>query len=185
MEIPAIPNLSINGPILRLKDIVEVSERYKNLFPQLLEVFQKMYDEKDKKLLIDLQPLSMFVSPDKGQIFKKVLDDIRSYLNIAIKDASECRKRLARLKTLFNREEERKLINNALDLLNLPPNSEVQSNADFEFLALQQSVKDLDTATDIQEIFIFLNSLFSSNEVGPESSSRQNKSGKTSSVRRR
>lgn len=184
MEIPAVPNLSINGPILRLKDIVEVSERYKNLFPQLLEIFQKMYDEKDKKLLFDLQPLSMFISPDKGQIFKKVLDDIRSYLNIAIKDASECRKRLARLKTIFNREEERKLINNALDLLNLPSNSEIQSNADFEFLALQQSVKDLDTATDIQEIFIFLNSLFSSNEVGTDPS-RQNRSGKSSSGRRR
>ena len=183
MEIPPTAStLTINGPILRLTDIVEVSEPYAKLFPQLLEIFQKMYDEKDKKLLFDLQPLSMFVRPDKGAIFKKVLDDIRNYLNIAVKDASDCRKRLARLKNIFNREDDRRLINNALDLLNLPSNSEIQTNADFEFLGLQQSAKDLDTSTDIQEIFIFLNGLFTSKDEGVSEPSRQ---GKSSSGRRR
>jgi hypothetical protein len=150
----------LSGPILELQKVVQVSERYKKLFPQLLEIYQEMYDSKDKSLLFEIQPLTPFIRPEKAETFKKIMDDIRNHLNVVVKNAQACRQRLAALRTVFLKDEERQLINDALDLLNLPNSSEIQSDADFRLLALQQFTKELDVNIEIQEIFIYLNSLF-------------------------
>lgn len=157
---PIAMEKSLSGPISELQKIVDVSDRYKPLFPKLLEIYQEMYDSKDKTLLFDIQPLTMFIRPDKAEEFKKVMDDIRSHLNVIVKNSQNCRQRLNALRTVFLKDEERQLINDALDLLNLPTSSEIQSDADFRFMTLQQFAKDLDTAVEVQEIFIYLNSMF-------------------------
>jgi hypothetical protein len=165
----------LSGPILDLQKVVQVSERYKKLFPQLLEIYQEMYDSKDKSLLFEIQPLTPFIRPEKAEIFKKIMDDIRNHLNVVVKNAQSCRQRLAALRTVFLKDEERQLINDALDLLNLPNSSEVQSDADFRLLALQQFTKELDVNIEIQEIFIYLNSLF---QPVQESQPKQSGNGK-------
>ena len=160
-QTPAVstePKLS--GPILELQKVVQVSERYKKLFPQLLEIFLEMFDSKDKSLLFEIQPLASFIRPEKAEVFKKIMDEIRNHLNVVVKNGQACRQRLAALRTVFLKDEERKLINDALDLLNLPNSSEIQSDADFRLLSLQQFTKEMDVNIEIQEIFIYLNSLF-------------------------
>ncbi len=164
------------GAIADLEKLVVVHERYKSLFPQLLLIFQKMYDEKDKTLLFEIQPLTMFISPEKGEQFKKVMDDLRNYLNVSVKNSQNCRQRLAALRSIFLQDEQRQIINDALDLLNLPASSEITSDADFRLLSLQQFTKEMDVSIEIQEIFIFLNSLFSPVENNkPSSNSKSNK----------
>ena len=160
METSITPTNTLSGPFLELQKLVEVSDRYKNLFPQLLEIYQKLYDEKDKNLLFEIQPLTMFIRPDKSEAFKKVMDGIRNHLNVTIKNAQSCRQRLSALRGVFLKDEERSIINDALDLLNLPDSSEVQSDADYRLLSLQQSAKDMDSSIELQEIFIYLNSMF-------------------------
>jgi hypothetical protein len=64
------------------------------------------------------------------------------------------------LRSNFSTEDQKTLINNALDLLNLPDSTEVQSDADYKLLELQRSTKDMNIAVEIQEIFIYLNSMF-------------------------
>ena len=157
---PVVSGKPLSGPISELQKIVEVSDRYKKLFPQLLEIYQEMYDSKDKSLLFDIQPLTMFVRPEKAEGFKKVMDDLRNHLNIVVKNSQNCRQRLTALRSVFLNDEQRQLINDALDLLNLPDSSEIQSDADFRFMTLQQHAKDMDTVVEIQEIFIYLNSMF-------------------------
>jgi hypothetical protein len=170
-----VSNKILVEPFLELEKIVEVSERYKKLFPQLLEIYQEMYLSKDKSILFDLQPLSMFIRPEKSQDFKKVMDQIRNHLNVTVKNSNNCRQRLNALRAIFLSDEERQLINDALDLLNLPATSEIQSDADFRLLSLQQSAKDMDTVIEIQEIFIYLNSLF---QVVSDEQPQKNNQGK-------
>jgi hypothetical protein len=158
LSTPTEPKLS--GPILELQKVVQVNERYQKLFPQLLDIYQEMYDKKDKSLLFEIQPLTPFIRPEKAEVFKKIMDDIRNHLNIIVKNAQACRQRLAGLRSVFLKDEERQLINDALDLLNLPNSSEIQSDADFRLLSLQQFTKEMDIHIEIQEIFIYLNSLF-------------------------
>jgi hypothetical protein len=153
-----IPHVGL--PISKLQVIVEVAERYKPLFSQLLIIFQEMYDNKNKSLLFDLQPLAPFVKQEKSEGFKNLMNEIRNHFNIHIKSPQECKKRLVSLKSRFTKNEEIDIIDNALELLNLPTSSEIQSDADFRILMLQQNAKDVDTATDIQEIFIYLNNMF-------------------------
>ena len=163
MEVQSLPTPTepkLSGPILELQKVVQVSERYQKLFPQLLAIYQEMYDMKDKSLLFEIQPLTPFIRPEKGEAFKKIMDDIRNHLNVVVKNAQACRQRLAALRSIFLKDEERQLINDALDLLNLPNSSEIQSDADFRLLALQQFTKEIDVSIEIQEIFIYLNSLF-------------------------
>lgn len=169
----------LSGPILELQKVVQVNERYQKLFPQLLEIYQEMYDSKDKSLLFEIQPLAPFIRPEKAEGFKKIMDDIRNHLNVVVKNAQNCRQRLAALRTVFLKDEERQLINDALDLLNLPNSSEIQSDADFRLLSLQQFTKEMDVGIEIQEIFIYLNSLFQpiQQEQQP-SQQRQNSNGK-------
>lgn len=159
-SLPTPTESKLSGPILELQKVVQVNERYQKLFPQLLEIYQEMYDSKDKSLLFEIQPLTPFIRPDKAEGFKKIMDDIRNHLNVVVKNAQNCRQRLAALRTVFLKDEERQLINDALDLLNLPNSSEIQSDADFRLLALQQFTKEMDVGIEIQEIFIYLNSLF-------------------------
>lgn len=174
---PTEPKLS--GPILELQKVVQVNERYQKLFPQLLEIYQGMYDSKDKSLLFEIQPLTPFIRPEKAEGFKKIMDDIRNHLNVVVKNAQNCRQRLAALRTVFLKDEERQLINDALDLLNLPNSSEIQSDADFRLLSLQQFTKEMDVGIEIQEIFIYLNSMFQpvQQEQQPNQQ-RQNSNGK-------
>jgi hypothetical protein len=174
---PAQNTNSLSGPILELEKLIKVQDRYKALLPQLLSIFQKMYDEKDKNLLMDIQPLTMFIPPENGKGFKKVMDDIREYLNVVVKNSQNCRQRLASLRSVFLQDEQRQIINDALDLLNLPASSEITSDADFRLLSLQQFTKEMDVGIEIQEIFIFLNSLFSpvESQTPPPPSSQQSK----------
>jgi hypothetical protein len=163
MESQALPistEPKISGCISELQKVVKVSERYNKLFPQLLEIYQEMYDSKDKSLLFEIQPIASFVPPEKANSFKKIMDDIRNHLNVVVKNSQACRQRLAALRSVFLKDEERQLINDALDLLNLPNSSEIQSDADFKLLALQQFTKEMDVSIEIQEIFIYLNSMF-------------------------
>jgi hypothetical protein len=168
----------LSGPIAELEKIVSVQERYKSVFNELLKIFQKLYDEKDKTLLFDIQPLTMFIQPENGKVFKKFMDDLRSYLNITVKNSQNCRQRLASLRSVFLEDEQRKLINDALDLLNLPASSEISSDADFRFLSLQQFTKEMDVAIEIQEIFIYLNSLFTPVDEQPKTQNNSNKNNK-------
>lgn len=168
MEASVSSTKALSGPIAELQKVIEVSERYKKLLPQLLEIYQEMYDVKDKTLLFELQPLTMFIRPDKAESFKKIMDDIRSYLNVTVKNAQNCRQRLAGLRSVFLKDEERQVINDALDLLNLPNSSEIQSDADFRLLGLQQFTKEMDVAIEIQEIFIYLNSMFQPVQEQPQ-----------------
>lgn len=154
-------SVPLSEPIADLEKLVVVHDRYKPLFPQLLSIFQKMYDEKDKTLLFEIQPLGMFIPPEKGEGFKKVMDNLRTYLNVNVKNSQNCRQRLAALRSIFLKDEERQVINDALDLLNLPASAEITSDADFRLLSLQQFTKEMDVIIEIQEIFMFLNSLFS------------------------
>ena len=165
----------LSPPFLELEKLVVVHERYKYLFTQLLKIYQRMYDEKEKTLLFDLQPLGMFIPPEKGEGFKKVLDDIRNYLNVTVKNSQNCRQRLSALRSVFLKDEQRQVINDALDLLNLPTSSEVTSDADFRLLSLQQFTKEMDVQIEIQEIFIFLNSLFSPMEQKQQQQQPSNK----------
>jgi len=173
---------TLSGPIAELQKVVDVSERYKKLFPQLLEVYQDMYDSKDKTLLFEIQPMTMFIRPEKSEGFKKIMDDIRSHLNVTVKNAQACRQRLAALRSIFLKDEERQVINDALDLLNLPNSSEIQSDADFRLLGLQQFAKEMDTAIEIQEIFIYLNSMF---QVVDENASKQRQSHSSSKYQKK
>ncbi len=161
MENSEVPPKVLSGPLEKLKALVQVKERYQLLLPQLLEIFQKLYDEKDKELLFELQPLAMFIPPEKAEGFKSVMDEIRNYLQVPVKNAQNCRTRLAALRNVFLKDEERQIINDALDLLNLPASSEVTSDADFKLLSLQQRTKEMDVSIELQEIFIYLNSMFS------------------------
>ena len=147
-------------PIAELLILVEVSDRYKPLFQQLLEIYQGLYDQKDKSILFEIQPITAFIRPDNGKQFKQVMDDIRVHLGVNVKNSQDCRKRLLALKTVFQGSEERQVINDAIDLINLPNSSEVQSDADFRLLGLQQLVKDMDTSVELQELFIYLNGMF-------------------------
>jgi hypothetical protein len=162
-------------PIAELEVLVEVSEKYKKLFFQLLEIFQTMYDQKDKSILFEMQPITAFIRPDNGKQFKQVMDDIRLHLGVTVKNGQDCRKRLLALKTIFQGSEERQVINDALDLINLPNSSEVQSDADFRLLGLQQLVKDIDTAVELQELFIYLNGMFQPVEESKSGSKYQKK----------
>jgi len=162
-------------PITELEVLVEVSEKYKKLFVQLLEIFQTMYDQKDKNILFEMQPITAFIRPDNGKQFKQVMDDIRVHLGVTVKNAQDCRKRLLALKTIFQGSEERQVINDALDLINLPNSSEVQSDADFRLLGLQQLIKDIDTAVELQELFIYLNGMFQPVEESKSGSKYQKK----------
>lgn len=155
---PSKPILTM--PIARLQVMVEVSEKYKSLFTQLLYIFQEMYDAKDKKLLFDVQPLTAFIRPEKGEGFKNFLNELRTYYNVNVKNSLDCRRRLIFMRSKFTSKEELALIDDALDLLDLPTSSEIQSDADFKFLGLQQAAKDIDTAIEIQELFIYLNGMF-------------------------
>jgi hypothetical protein len=105
------------------------------------------------------------------------MDDIREYLNVVVKNSQNCRQRLASLRSVFLQDEQRQIINDALDLLNLPASSEITSDADFRLLSLQQFTKEMDVGIEIQEIFIFLNSLFSpvESQTPPPPSSQQSK----------
>jgi hypothetical protein len=158
-------------PISELYKLVEVSDRYKHLFPQLLEIYQDLYDQKDKSILFEIQPIVAFIKPENAGAFKRLMDDIRVHLNVNVKNSQDCRKRLTALKTIFQGAEERQAINDALDLLNLPNSSEVQSDADFRLLSLQQMSKEMDISVEIQELFIFLNSMFQPVPEGATSSS--------------
>ncbi len=168
---------SLSGPILDLEKLIKVNDRYKELLPQLLSIFQKMYNEKDKSLLFDIQPLAMFIPPENGKGFKKVMDDIRDYLNVVVRNSQNCRQRLASLRSVFLQDDQRQIINDALDLLNLPASSEINSDADFRLLSLQQFTKEMDIGIEIQEIFIFLNSLFTpvESQTPPPQQSNKNK----------
>jgi hypothetical protein len=148
-------------PISRLQAIVQVSDRYKPLFMQLLQIYQEMFNSTNKQLLFDLQPLAMYVNPEKGEAFKRVVDDIRNHYNVMVKTTLDCSKRLTFLKkNVFTTPEDVSIINDAIELLNLPNSSEITSDADFKLLSLQQKAKDADTAIEVQEIFLYLNSLF-------------------------
>jgi hypothetical protein len=159
-EVQNTPIPLVGLPISKLQVIVEVSERYKQLFSQLLAIFQEMYDNKDKRLLFDLQSLTPYIKQEKVEGFKNLMNEIRNHFNVSIKSSQECKKKLVSLKSRFTKNEEIDIVDGALDLLNLPTSSEIQSDADFRILMLQQSAKDVDTATDIQEIFIYLNNMF-------------------------
>jgi hypothetical protein len=180
MEASVSSTKVLSGPIAELQKVIEVSERYKKLLPQLLEIYQEMYDVKDKTLLFELQPLTMFIRPDKAEAFKKVMDDIRSYLNVTVKNAQACRQRLAGLRSVFLKDEERQVINDALDLLNLPNSSEIQSDADFRLLGLQQFTTEMDIVIEIQEIFIYLNAMFQpvQEQAQPQPQQKQSSQGR-------
>jgi hypothetical protein len=166
---------SFSKPIADLQFLVEVSDRYKPLFFQLLEIYQNLYEQKDKNILFEIQPITAFIRPDNGKQFKKIMDDIRAHLGVNVKNSQDCRKRLLALKSVFPGSEERQVINDALELINLPNSSEVQSDADFKLLALQQSVKDVESAVELQELFIYLNSMFQPVEEGTSSNSKYQK----------
>ena len=179
LEVKQLPvlesSVKLEGPIAELESIVEVNPRYQSLFTQLLQIYQKMYNEKEKSLLFETQPLTMFIQPENAEVFKKVMNQIRNHLNVSVKSAPECRKRLTALRNSFQDEEQRTLISNALDLLNLPDSAEVQSDADYRLLELQRSAKDVNTSIEIQEIFIYLNSMF---QPAPKSGSEKKSSKK-------
>lgn len=158
--VPTLPVPVLNLPISRLQVMVEVADRYKNLFTQLLFIYQDMYEKRDKRLLFDIQPMTAYIRPEKAEGFKNLLNEIRNHLGIPIRSSMECKKRLIQIRPRFTNNDEIDIIDGALDLLNLPSSSEITSDADFKLLALQQSVTDIDTAIEIQEIFIYLNSLF-------------------------
>jgi hypothetical protein len=164
-----------SGAISELQKIVEVSERYKKLFPQLLEIYQVMYNAKDKSLLFEIQPMSMFIRPEKAESFKKVMDDIRNHLGVVVKNSQNCRQRLSALRSVFLNDEERQIINDAIELLNLPNSSEIQSDADFRLLSLQQATKEMEIGIEIQEIFIYLNSMFQVVDTQKQTSSKYQK----------
>ncbi len=157
---PTESSIQLEGPIAELEHIVEVNPRYQSLFIQLLKIYQGLYNQKDKSLLFETQPLTMFIQPENAEEFKKIMNKIRNHLNVSVKSAPECRKRLTALRSNFSTEDQKTLINNALDLLNLPDSTEVQSDADYKLLELQRSTKDMNIAVEIQEIFIYLNSMF-------------------------
>ncbi len=165
--------IKLEGPIADLEHIVEVGPRYKSLFIELLKIYQVLYKYKDKSLLFETQPLTMFIQPENAEEFKKIMNKIRSHLNVSVKTAPECRKRLIALRSNFNSEEQRTLINNALDLLNLPDSTEIQSDADYKLLELQRATKDMDVAVEIQEIFIYLNSMFQPAPTDKKSSKKR------------
>lgn len=155
----------LTAPISDLFKIVDVGERYKKLFPQLLEIFQDMYNSKDKTLLFEIQPIAMFVRPEKAELFKKFMSALRTHFDVIVKNANNCRQRLTALRAVFLNDEERQVINDALDLLNLPNSSEIQTDADFRLLSLQQITKELDVVIELQELFIYLNSMFQPTET--------------------
>lgn len=173
-------------PISRLQVFVEVADRYKPLFTQLLYIFQDMYEKRDKRLLFDLQPLAAYIRPEKAEGFKNLLNEVRNHFNILIRNSMECKKRLVQLRSRFSTNEDIDVIDGALDLLNLPSSSEIQSDADFKLLGLQQTVSDVDTAIEIQEIFIYLNNMFAPvDETAPrQEKSRSQKSSRSDSRRR-
>lgn len=158
-EIPA-PKTVLNMPIARLQVITEVADRYKPIFQQLLLIFQEMYDARDKRILLDIQPLAAYIRPEKAEGFRNLLNEIRNHLNVNIKSSIDCRKRLLALRNKLSKNEDFDIIDGALDLLNLPSSSEIQSDADFKLLTLSQTITDIDSAIEIQEIFIYLNNLF-------------------------
>jgi hypothetical protein len=144
-------------PISRLQAIVQVSDRYKPLFMQLLQIYQEMFNSTNKQLLFDLQPLAMYVNPEKGEAFKRVVDDIRNHYNVMVKTTLDCSKRLTFLKkNVFTTPEDVSIINDAIELLNLPNSSEITS-----------------TAIEVQEIFLYLNSLFQPMEEYEEERERE------------
>jgi hypothetical protein len=169
------PVITLEGPIADLEKIVEVNPRYQSLLKQLLQIYQGMYNEKDKSILFETQPLTMFIQPDNAEKFKSIMNRIRNHLNVTVQTAPDCRKRLTALKGVYTTEEQRSLINNALDLLNLPNSTEVQNDADFRLLELQRSAKDMNSAVEIQEIFIYLNSMFQPVVEKKSSSNRRNR----------
>jgi hypothetical protein len=160
VSIPGPVSKSLSVTISRLHVMVEVAERYKPLFTQLLNIFQDMYEARDKRLIFDIQPLAAYIRPEKSEGFKTLINELRNHLNISVKSSNECKKRLVQLRTKLTKNEEFNIIDEALELLNLPSSAEIQSDADFKLLTLQQSVTDVDSAIEIQEIFIFLNHMF-------------------------
>ena len=175
MEGEVVEKKTLSPPIAELQVLVEVSDRYKNLFSQLLDIYQGLYDQKDKNILFEVQPITAFIRPDNGKQFKMIMDDIRVHLGVNVKNSQDCRKRLLALKSVFQGSEERQILNDALDLINLPNSSEVQSDADFKLLGLQQMVKDIDTAVELQELFIYLNGMFQPVEETKSANSKYQK----------
>lgn len=173
---PVLPvaQKSLSIAISRLQVMVEVADRYKSLFTQLLYILQDMYDTRDKRLLFDIQPLAAYIRPEKAEGFKNMINEIRNHLNITVKSSVECRKRLVQLRSKLTKNEDLDIIDDALDLLNLPSSAEIQSDADFRLLTLQQSISDVDSSIEIQEIFIYLNNMFK--PVDESNSKSSNKS---------
>lgn len=143
-----------------------VTDRHLVLYKDLLEV-------RDPGILIDIQPhLSFCTSQELGQKIAEYIINIRKYVGVYIHSNKDCKQRLTKLKGILTSEEDKKLVSEAIQLIDLPVDSEYSSDADFKLISLIPKLKTRRDIVELQEIVMYLSSLF---EMPPPPDQQQGK----------
>lgn len=141
-----------------------VTDRHLVLYRELLEV-------KDPGVLIDIQPhLSFCVSQELGLKLAEYIVNIRKYVGVYIHSNKDCKQRLTKLKGILSTEEDKKLVTDTIQLIDLPVDSEYSSDADLKLITLIPKLKTRRDIVELQEIVMYLTSLF---EMPPPPDSQQ------------
>jgi hypothetical protein len=133
-----------------------------------MDFFTDLLETKDPGLLIDLQPYMNFVSPDKIKNVPKVLDAIRKYTGVYIYSKQDCKNNLLQIRNLVSTPEDKKIVEDAIALLEMPANSECESQADYALMTLMPKMKSREEYINLYETFLYLNHLFEAPKEGEE-----------------
>jgi hypothetical protein len=137
-----------------------------------LKMFENFIERNDAGLLLDLSSYSVFLDQSKQKEFTLLIDNLRKHFSVVVMNEKECRNRLVQLKGKVTSKSDNDIINNAIQLLDYPEQSEVTSNADYELFNLSNKMTDRRGIIEIQELFLFLNSLF---ETAPSQKNNKRK----------
>jgi hypothetical protein len=163
------------------KNVSKVSTEFinkiKSLFCRVLtdehlKMFENFIERNDAGLLLDLSSYSVFLDQSKQKEFTLLIDNLRKHFSVVVMNEKECRNRLVQLKGKVTSKSDNDIINNAIQLLDYPEQSEVTSNADYELFNLSNKMTDRKGIIEIQELFLFLNNLF---ETAPSQKNNKRK----------
>jgi hypothetical protein len=160
-------NIKETLDLLRQTCGVVLTDRHMDFFTDLLET-------KDSGILIDLQPYFSFVLPDNMKNIPKILDNIRKYVGVYIYSKQDCKNNLLHLKQKFSAPEDKKIIDDAIALLEAPTNSEIESNADYALMSLMSKLNSREEYIELYETFLYLNHLFTA-PTEEEATKKKNK----------
>jgi hypothetical protein len=149
----------------REESIKKILNKFDKLFGFVLtddhyKLFRTLLENNDAGILLDIQSYFGFVENDNRKDIPKLIDELRKWNNVIVKNGSDCRLRLQQLRSKISSQEDNKLISDAIKLLELPDDSQCDNNSDYELMKLTPKMKTRRDVIEIQELFMYLNSMF-------------------------